>query len=95
MIASTRARKPWTLAAQRDGFWRREAERLRMRAPKILLPSWHLGLTGQEDGEDTERLMMLAEVSLADLELDVSELDLGPPGRLGFEVSGDRSTVDW
>lgn len=95
MAASTRAKKSWALATQREGFWRREAERLRMRAPKILLPSWHLGLAGQEDGEDTERLMTLAEVSLADLELDVSELDLGPPEHLGFEVSGDRSTVDW
>lgn len=95
MTASARAKKPWALAAQREGFWRREAERLRMRAPKILLPSWHLGLAGQEDGEDTARLMTLAEVSLADLELDVSELDLGPPEHLGFEVSGDRSTADW
>ena len=69
-----------------------------MCAPKILLPSWHLGLAGQGDGEDTERLMTLAEVSLADLELDMSDLDLdlGPaPEHRGFEVSGDRSTADW
>lgn len=82
--------KPWTLTTQRDGFWRREAERLRMCAPKVLLPSWHLGLSGQEAGEDTERLMMLADVSLAEL-----ELELGPAGNRGYEVSGDRSTVDW
>jgi len=68
-----------------------------MCAPKILLPSWHLGLTGQGDGEDTERLMTLADVSLADLELDMSDsdLDLGSPGHHGFEVSGDRSTANW
>lgn len=66
-----------------------------MCAPKILLPSWHLGLTGQEDGEDTERLMTLAEVSLAELELEMDGLDLCPPGPRGFEVSGDRSTADW
>ena len=89
------ASKPWTLATYRDGFWRREAERLRMCTPKVLLPSWHLGLTHQEDDQDTERLMTLAEVSLAELELEVSELDLGPPEHLGFEVSGDRSTADW
>jgi len=89
--------KSWTLSTQRDGFWRREAERLRMCAPKVLLPSWHLGLAGQRDGEDTERLMTLAEVSLADLELDMSdlELDLGPSGHRGFEVLGDRSTANW
>ena len=84
--------KPWTSSAQRDGFWRREAERLRMCAPKILLPSWHLGLTGREGGEDTERLMTLADVSLAELEPATSEPDLSPPG---FEVSGDRSTANW
>lgn len=66
-----------------------------MCAPKILLPSWHLGLAGRGDGEDTERLMTLAEVSLADLELDMSDLDLGPPGHRGFEVLGDRSTANW
>jgi len=90
--------KPWrTLSTQRDGFWRREAERLRLCAPKILLPSWHLGRAGRGDGEDTERLMTLAEVSLADLELDISDLDLdlGPPGHRGFEVSEDRSTANW
>ena len=87
--------KSWTLATQRDGFWRREAERLRMHTPRILLPSWHLGLNRQEDGEDTERLMTLAEVSLAELELGMSRLDLGPPRRQGFEVSNDRSTADW
>ena len=41
--------------------------------------------------------MTLAEVSLADLELDISDLDLdlGPPGHRGFEVSEDRSTANW
>ena len=87
------AKKPWTLGGQRDGFWRREAERLKSCAPKILLPSWHLGLTGQEDDEDTERLMTLAEVSLA--EMDARELDLDPPEPPRFEVSGHRSTVNW
>ena len=68
-----------------------------MCAPKILLPSWHLGLAGQGDGEDTERLMTLAEVSLADLESDMSDLDLdlGRPEYRGFEVLGDRSTANW
>jgi len=95
LATSPVANKPRTLATHRNGFWRREAERLRVCAPKILLPSWHLGITGQEDGEDTERLMTLAEVSLAELELDMDELDLCPPGPQGFEVSGDRSTADW
>ena len=95
LTTSPRANKSWTLATQRDGFWRREAERLRLCTPKILLPSWHLGLTRQEDGEDTERLMTLAEVSLAELELEMSGLDLGPPEHQGFEVSSDRSTADW
>jgi hypothetical protein len=84
-----------TLASQRQGFWKREAERLRSRAPKIFLPSWHLGLTPQGDGEDTERLMTLAEVSLTEMELDVSDLDLDPPEHQRFEVLGDRSTADW
>ena len=70
-----------------------------MCAPKVLLPSWHLGLAGKGDGEDTERLMTLANVSLGELELDMSDLDLdldlGPPGHHGFEVSGDRSTANW
>ncbi|KAF9651063.1 hypothetical protein BDM02DRAFT_950915 [Thelephora ganbajun] len=95
LTASPRANKPWTLASQRDGFWRREAERLRSCAPKALLPSWHLGLTGQEGDEDTERLMTLADVSLTELELGMSELDLGPPEHQGFEVLGDRSTANW
>lgn len=95
LTASPRAKKSSTLTSQRDGFWKREAERLRSCAPKILLPSWHLGLAGQGDGEDTERLMTLAEVSLASMELGMSDLDLGPPERRRFEVSGDRSTADW
>ena len=90
-----RTDESWTLPAQRDGFWRREAERLRMCAPKILLPSWHLGLAGREDGEDTERLMTLANVSLAELEPETSELDLDPSEHRGFEVSDDRSTANW
>jgi len=85
--------KSWTPTTSRDGFWRREAERLRMCAPKILLPSWHLGLAGKEDEEDTERLMTLAEVCLAELEVEVGGLD--PPERPGFDVSGDRSTAGW
>ena len=95
LTTSPGTNKSWTLAAQRDGFWRREAERLRMCTPKILLPSWHLGLARQEDGEDTERLMTLAEVSLAELEQEMSGLDLGPPEHRGFEISSDRSTADW
>ena len=95
LATSPGANKPWALAVQRDGFWRREAERLRMCTPKILLPSWHLNLARQEDGEDTERLMTLAEVSLAELELEMSGLNLGPPKHQGFEVSSDRSTADW
>jgi len=95
LAASPRPKKSSTLADQRDGFWKREAERLRSCAPKILLPSWHLGLTGRGDGEDTERLMTLAEVSLASMELGTSDLDLGPPEHRRFEVSGDRSTADW
>ena len=87
--------KSWTLATQRDGFWRREAERLRMCAPKVLLPSWHAGLASQDGGEDTERLMTLAEVSLGGLEQGMGELELGPSEHRGFEVSGDRSTADW
>ena len=86
-------RKPWTLASRRDRFWRREAERLKSCAPKILLPSWHLGLTSQGDGEDTERLMTLAEVSLAEIEMRGPGLD--PPEYQRFEVSGHRSTADW
>lgn len=89
------ANKTWTLSTQREGFWRKEAERLRMCAPKILLPSWHLGLTGRDGGEDTERLMTLAEVSHAELELEISDLDLDPAERRGFEVSGERSTANW
>ena len=90
---ATGANKSWALSTQREEFWRREAERLRICAPKILLPSWHLGLTGREDSEDTERLMTLAEVSNAELEL--GGMDLGPAERRGFEVSGDRSTANW
>ena len=66
-----------------------------MCAPKILLPSLRLGLASREDGEDTERLMTLANVSLGELELEASELDLGLPEHRGFELSGDRSTADW
>jgi hypothetical protein len=87
--------KPWTLASRRDGFWRKEAERLRMCAPKILLPSWHLSLTGEGDGEETERLMTLAEVSLAEMDLEMSEVDLSPSEHRRFEVSGERSTANW
>lgn len=93
--ASPRSKKPWTLASQRDRFWKREAERLKSCAPKILLPSWHLGLTGQGDGEDTERLMTLAEVSLAEVEQDMGDFNLDLPERLRFEVSSHRSTANW
>jgi hypothetical protein len=79
----------------RDGFWRREAERLKMCAPKDSAPVLASRPHRQEDGEDTERLMTLAEVSLAELELEMSGLDLGPPEHQGFEVSSDRSTADW
>jgi hypothetical protein len=89
------AKKPWTLGNRRDRFWKREAERLKSCAPKILLPSWHQGLTGQGDGEDTERLMTLAEVSLAEMELDMRDLDLDPSQHQRFEVSGNRSTANW
>ena len=91
-ITSPRTERSLTLASQRDGFWKREAERLRTCAPKILLPSWHFGVAGQGDGDDTERLMTLAEVSLTETSLD---LDLGPSGHRSFDVSGDRSTAGW
>ena len=89
------AKRHRTLAIQREGFWTREAERLKSCAPKILLPSWHLGLAGQGGGEDTERLMTLAEVSLAEMEVDMRDLDSHSPERRRFEVSGYRSTANW
>ena len=95
LATSPGANSSRTLATQRDRFWRREAERLRMCTPKFLLPSWHLGLARQEDEEDMERLLTLAEVSVAELELGMGELNLGPPGHQGFEVSSDRATADW
>lgn len=95
LATSPDANKSWILAAQRDGFWRREAERLRMCAPKYLLPSWHLGRARQEDEEDIERLLTLAEVSAAELELEMGGLNLGPSERQGFEVSSDRATAEW
>ena len=93
LTTSLHAKKPWTLTSQYDRFWKREAERLKLCAPKILLPSWHLGLTGQGDGEETERLMTLAEVSLAGM--DTRDLDSDSPEHQRFEVSGHRSTADW
>lgn len=64
-----------------------------MCAPKVLLPSWHLGLIDRRGGEDTERLMTLAEVSFAELEMGRAGLDA--PEHRGFEVSDDRSTTNW
>lgn len=95
LAASPCTRQLSTLASQRQGFWRREAERLRSCAPKLFLPPWHLGLTDHGDAEDTERLMTLAEVSLAEMELEISDLDSDPAEHQRFEVSGDRSTTDW
>jgi hypothetical protein len=95
LTVSPYTKKSWTLASERDGFWKREAERLRLSAPKILLPSWHLGVAGHAGDEDTERLMTLAEVSLAEVELSVRGPDPCPPERQRFEVLGDRTTADW
>lgn len=95
LATSPRTNKSWALASERDGFWKREAERLRLCAPKILLPSWHLGVAGHAGDEDTERLMTLAEVSLGEVELDLRGLNSGPPERQRFEVLGDRTTADW
>ena len=39
--------------------------------------------------------MTLAEVSLAETELDIGDLDFDLPEGQRFEVSGHRSTANW